>query len=165
MTKVVKTTLHFMDGEGRNLTDARANASAKIENVLLNYQMPRITLHDTPRGRYTCIVGHWFRWYYILIPPGASEGPYWSSVNRGEDYKEAVFAMYRHLAQYEFTFEDDGSRWIDKRDTRGLADHRSWAACHHRIRAWQSLGYNDNFAHAHMHEWPSDFETTYTEDK
>ena len=160
----VKITYYGMEGEGRTLTEARKNAGRKLEACVTGSHAPIIrTITHAGRTFTVFIFRELDRWGYQIIEHGKTkDGQSWASANEPTD-KDAARAAFRHLAQWSFSFEDDGADLILSNDKEGMADHKHWALWQHKYQAWRSVGKSDYEAHNLAENWPEGFKPTYTE--
>jgi len=134
----VQITYYGMDGEGKNLTEAKKDAGSKIEKALHGYYTPRILRH----GDQMALVARepLSGWGYRLIYAD-TEGPVYLSMSRGTA-EEVIHSAYHHMAQNAGHYNGIESKLSD-RERKDLDSYFKWQSDYKEAR---SKGYDDENA-------------------
>lgn len=138
----VRITYYGMDGEGRNVTEAKRDAGAKIENALTGNYTPQLIRGSTSEA--VLIFREPSGWYYSPIHADSTGRV--CTIGSYDTQKEAERKARQHLAQNIFTLDGlDGSEVIlDKADKR---EHATWIEYQRLYKAWRDTGLADQQAH------------------
>ena len=155
-----------MDGQGATVKEAKQDAGRKIEQALSGYHFPSILTKTVGEVTYTVFVFRMLnQWGYSYIKHGAEkDGRQFASANEDTE-EDATRHAWRHIAQNEFTYQDDGRGWLEKDDKAGLTELIYMAKWQHRMRAWKSIGKSDEEARnlsSYPYPWPEGYTPTYT---
>jgi hypothetical protein len=144
----VNITYYGMEGTGRNVTDAKRDAGAKIERALsgdytpdlVSYRGQAILIYRTPGGWNSCVLSD---------SAGLRNGPCYGTTYPGSYSREDVIREAReHLAQLTWTPEDGLIPPPFLKDRRSLSDYKTWAEFQLRYREARTRGMDDNDAHS-----------------
>jgi hypothetical protein len=132
-----------MEGEGRNITEAKRDAGAKIEHALSGDYCPTII---QAHGEAVLIYREpKFGWTYLPIHPD-TQGRLWRNVSNEWTRDEAERRARQHLAQIIFSHDGpDGSEVICNKNDR--EEHKRWAAWQRLYKKWRDTGASDQVAH------------------
>ena len=138
---VITTTYYGVEGSGKTLREAKADAARQIEQALKGSYTPTIIAH---RGWAHLIYREPTGWHYrnIVTPEGAREGQVWGS--RAATYEEAVAAVQSDLAQLGWQPEDGQTPPEFLKDRKQVSDFRSWTRFQLRYRKVRELGLADS---------------------
>lgn len=156
MPRPVCVQIAGIEGRGRNKTEAKANALAKIEQALAGSFSPYLIV------AHGAIVLIWrtphTSWGYRILQPEPDEvlAESLSGCCLGYSSRdEAERAARKHLAQYIFTLDGpDGSEVIENEQDR--QEHQSWVQWQRISHAWHQRGCPAEVCrqHADRGEWP-----------
>jgi hypothetical protein len=158
MAKKVRVTYYGMEGEGRTLTEAKADAGRKAERAISGTYTPLLI---SARGQsalvYRIPASGW--WYTILRPEREQkQSLYGTNSSEDRDWTERRARM--HLAQNIFEFDGPtGLEVVKNRQDR--KEHLSYLRFQYCYRAWREAGEsNDNLCHerACYDKWPDGVE-------
>ena len=140
----VRIEYYGMDGQGKNVTEAKRDASIKIEKALGGDYSPVIIrangegvlIFRTPRDG----------WGYALLHPD-TQGRVYSNGGTYPTQQEAERRARAHLAQNVFEHDGpDGTEVI--KDKRDLDEHKRWVEWQRLYKRWRDAGATDNVAHS-----------------
>lgn len=151
MGKVVRIEYFGMDGEGRNVTEAKKDAGRKLEQFVRQAGMPKFLCYRSAtivmwRGKED--------WLYGFLRDGDISG--WSYHPGG--YDECRMAAAHHLAQNEcdqdeIITESDVPEFVtDRHDRRELVRYMMWQRAARFAQRVLELESNDVHAWACEHE-------------
>lgn len=132
---VVTINYFGMEGRGKNVTEARRAAGAKISRALTGSYDPKIL---SSRGTAILVYRHpHYGWLHSTI---ADETGFRSRLSSGtgtyEDEKETTAAALAHLAQLTWTADDGLNTAPDiNLDKRQLGEFKHWAEFQLRYQA------------------------------
>ena len=140
----VRIEYYGMDGVGRNVTEAKRDAGAKIENALSGDYSPIIVRAN---GEAVLIFREpRYGWGYALLHPD-THGLLRSNGSTYDERDEAERKARSHLAQIVFSYDGpDGSEVIE--DKHDLEEHKRWVAWQRLYRKWRDAGVADYIAHS-----------------
>lgn len=142
MAQTVRITYYGMDGEGRNVTEAKKDAGRKIEEALHGNYTPFVlardgvafVAHRNPQG-----------WGYTIFRDDESGGSSYCSDTR----EGTIRCMRSHAAQYfADSTPDYGASYIE--NAEDLHAHISLINWHRGYRAWLDAGLSKAEADAKM---------------
>lgn len=120
----VRITYYGMEGEGKNLTEAKRDAGRKIEAAFSGNYTPEILSH---RGYAILLAREPSGWgaRIIVDPDGIRDGRVW--ISGQETYEDAKRGALTHLAQLGWQDADGKTPPDFLKDRRAIADFVSWA--------------------------------------
>jgi len=132
-----------MDGSGRNVTEAKKDAGAKIEEALSGDYSP-VLIRSNGEG-VLIFREPKYGWGYALIHPD-TQGVIRSNGSAYPTKNEAELKARNHLAQIIFTHDGpDGSEVI--KDKHDLHNHKRWVTWQRLYKRWIDAGATDHIAH------------------
>lgn len=159
----VSIEYYGMNGSGKNLTEAKRNAGAKIERALEGTYWPSvISFKGWLAFIYRDPVSGW--WYQLLSPEEqrnfAIKATRIHGTTNYDEFEDAVRHARSHLAQClidpsdTMTYEHTNEVILNDADRKEHAYQCNWQLCY---RTWSNLGKDDNECreHAWRNEWPS----------
>ena len=154
MANKVSIVYYGMDGWGRNVTEAKRDAGARIERALTGSYTPEVYSHRgmaylvyrTPDGWHAAIIAD-----ETGIRPNGVYGV--CGCNYG-DKAEAVRRALYNLAQLTWTHDDDDEAPEFVKDRSDRSDFRGWVRFQRRCKIARERGMNDADIHAYACENP-----------
>lgn len=162
MANKVRITYYGMEGEGRNLTEAKKDAGRKIERALSGYYDPILI---SAHGKSALVYRDQTGWGYSLLHPERAEEHESRSTTLygscGETQEEAERRARSHLAQNILTLGGPtGVEVIQNEQDR--REHIQYCEFQYCYRAWKDskLESNENKIHemACRRQWPDGVE-------
>lgn len=151
--QTVRISYYGVDGEGRNVTEAKKDAGRKIEAALAGHYTPELLCH---RGFAILVYREPSGWCSRLVADperGVVDGKVWGT-NNGS-YDEAKRAALSHLADLGWTAADGLEPPSFLTDRRLIADYRTKAEFQLRYQRARALGLKDQDAHSFAGRDPS----------
>jgi len=153
MVQSVRITYYGMEGEGRNLTEAKKDAGVKIERALSGSYDPSLLR----RGKYLIFIwrmpdGWGYKFVDLQFPPPKEEESdrgitCYAIGGEDQDYKAVLNRALYHVAQKSWDETNDAQvlSWV--KDSNDWEDIKGWIAFKRRYSAYRKEGLSDVEAH------------------
>ena len=154
MAKKVRVTYYGMEGEGKNLTEAKKDAGRKAERAITGSYTPLLISADGHSALVYRIPAS--GWWYVILHPEREQKQSLYGISTGEDRDDTERRARMHLAQN--IFSPNGPTGLEViKDRRDRKEHLSWLRFQYCYRAWREAGEsNDNLCHSRAchDQWP-----------
>jgi hypothetical protein len=145
--KKVRVTYYGVEGEGRNVTEARRDAGRKIEAAMTGSYEPIVVAWRDHVILVTREPGGWST-PIIVDEEGPRDGRIYSPPDCKSE-KEAIIEAQAHIAKLGWKPEDGAEPPPFLTDKAARADHRTWVEFQMRYREAKANGMDSENAHSY----------------